>query len=62
MQGNMLSALRLKLEGINMAPNSLALGRRKKYFMHDMHKLAVDVTFTQMTAKKVINKHGERAV
>ena len=30
--------------------------------MHDMHKLAVDVTLTQMTAKKGIKKHGERAV
>ena len=26
-----------------------------------MHKLAVDVTFTQMTAKKGIKKHGEIA-
>ena len=32
---------------------------KKKYFMHDMHKLAVDVTFTQMTAKKGLKKHGE---
>ena len=30
--------------------------------MHDMHKLAVDVTFTQMTANKGIKKHGEIAV
>ena len=30
--------------------------------MHDMHKLAVDVTFTQMTAKKGIRKHVERVV
>ena len=27
-----------------------------------MHKLAVDMKFTQMTAKKGIKKHGERAV
>ena len=31
-------------------------------FMHDMHKLAVDVTFTQVTDKKGINNHGERVV
>ena len=37
-------------------------GEMKKYFMHDMHKLAVDATFTQMTAKKGIQKHGEGAV
>ena len=30
--------------------------------MHEMHKLAVDVTFTQMTAKKGIKKRGEIAV
>ena len=30
--------------------------------MHDMHKLAVDMTFTKMTAKKGIKKHGEIAV
>ena len=30
--------------------------------MHDMHKLAVDVTFTLMTAKRGIKKHGEIAV
>ena len=30
--------------------------------MHDMHKLSVDVTFTQITAKKGIKTHGERAV
>ena len=27
-----------------------------------MHKLAMDVTFTQMTSKKGIKKHGDRAV
>ena len=37
-------------------------GEKKKYFIHDMHKLDVDVTFNQMTATKVIKKHGERAV
>ena len=41
---------------------STSTGEKKKYFMHDMHKLAVDVTFTQMTAKKGIKKHGKRAV
>ena len=37
-------------------------GEKKKYFMHDMHKLAVDVTFTQMTTKKGIQKYGEISV
>ena len=30
--------------------------------MHDKHKLAVDVKFTQMMANKGIKKHGEREV
>ena len=42
-----------------MTPNSPALKRRKICF-HDIHKLAMDVTFTQMTAKKGIKKDGER--
>ena len=37
------------------------LGKTKK-IMHDMHKLAVDMTFAQMTAKEGIKKHGGRAV
>ena len=37
-------------------------GEKKNVFMHDMHKLAVDVTFTQITSKKGIKKHGERSV
>ena len=44
-----------------MIPISPALGR-EKYFTHGMHKLAVDVTFTQMTAKKSIKNNGEMAV
>ena len=35
---------------------------KKIYFMHDMHKLTVDVTFTLMIYKNGITKHGERAV
>ena len=34
-------------------------GEKRKYFMHDMHKIAVDMTFAQMTDKKGIKKHGE---
>ena len=60
---NGLSASKLSLEGKHMKLNSPpALGKGKKYFMRDMQKLAVDVTFTQMTAKKGIKKHGKRAV
>ena len=33
-------------------------GKKKKYFMHDMHKLSVDVTFIHMTFKKGTKNHG----
>ena len=42
-----------------MAPNRPAL-KKKKEFMYDMYKISVDVTFTQMTAKKGITGHNER--
>ena len=35
-------------------------GKKRKYFINDMHKLDVDVIFTQITYKKGIKKHGER--
>ena len=41
---------------------TISTGEKNKYFMHDMHKPAVDVVFAQMTAKKCIKKHGERTV
>ena len=33
-------------------------GEKKQYFIYNMHKLAADVTFTLMTAKKDIKKYG----
>ena len=35
-------------------------GENKKYFIYDMHKLAVDATFTHMKYKEVINSYGYR--
>ena len=32
---------------------------KKKYFVHEMHKPAVNVTFKHMAVKKEIKKHGE---
>ena len=32
-------------------------GNKRKYYMHDMHKIAVGVRFTQMTSKNGIKKH-----
>ena len=61
-QEKVVSASRWNLEGRNMTSNSIALGGIKKYFLHDIHKLALDVTFTPIRANKGINKHGWRAV
>ena len=38
-----------------MAPNSPTL--KNKEFMHAIHKIAVDVTFTKMKPKKGIKRH-----
>ena len=37
-------------------------GNKRKYFMHGIHKLSVDVAFTHMTAKKGTKKHGQKSV
>ena len=41
-----------------MTPNSPTLEGKK--IMDGMHKIAMDVMFTHMTAKKVIKRHGEK--
>ena len=45
----------------NIKPKSPTLEGGKK-FMHDMHKIAVYLTFTQMAPKKGIKRHGEQAI
>ena len=37
-------------------------GRKSKQFMHDMKKIAVDVTFTIIIAKKRIKRHRKQEV
>ena len=41
-----------------MKPNSPALEGRNNIFLHDMHKIALDVILTHMSANKGINKYG----
>ena len=43
-----------------MAPNSPTL--KNKEFMHAIHKIAVDVTFTKMKPKKGIKRHIKREI
>ena len=48
--------------GLKYDTQFASTGKKKKQFMHNMHKLAVNVTFTHMTAKKGIKRHVERVV
>ena len=52
----------MKFGGNKYDTQLTSTGKRNKYFMHDMHKLAVDVTFIQMISKKVTKKHRKRAL
>ena len=45
-----------------MVQNSPALKKKYQEFMHNIQKIAVDVTFTQMTTNTGINMHVERAI
>ena len=60
--GKCVESLKMKFRGNNYDTQFTSTGNKRKYFMHDMHKLAVDVTFTQTTANKDIKNHVERAV
>ena len=60
--GKVIDSLDIKFGGKKYDTQFTSTGKKRKHFMHDMHKVSVDVTFTQMTANKGINKHVERAV
>ena len=56
--GNVFDNLDMKFGGNKYDTQFIITGKNKKYFMHGMHKLAVDVTFTQIKYNKGINKYG----
>ena len=60
--GKYVERLDMKFLGKKYETQLTSTGKKRKYFMHSMQKLAVDVTFAQMTANKGIKSHGERAV
>ena len=61
--GKLVERLKMNFGGETYDTQSTTSTREKqKNVMYDMYKLAVDVTFTQMTAKKGIKKHEERAM
>ena len=54
--GKVVERLEIKF-GVKKYDTQFIITGKKKTFMHDMHKLAVDVTFIQVTDKKGINNH-----
>ena len=56
--GKGVESLNMKFGGNKYDTQFIITGKKKKYFMHGMHKLAVDVTFTQIKYNKGINKYG----
>ena len=60
--GKGVDSLKMKFWGKKYDTQFTSTGKKTKYFMHDMQKITVDVPFTDMTAKKDINKYGDRAV
>ena len=51
--------LKMKFGGKNYDTQFTSTGKKRKDFMHAMHKLTVDVAFTQMTSRKGIKEHGD---
>ena len=55
--GKGVDHLNMKFVGNKYDTQFNSTGKKKKYFLHDMQKLAVGVTFAQIVAKKGIKKH-----
>ena len=55
--GKCVEHLEMKFVGNKYDTEFTSTEIKKRYFMHYMHTLTMDVTFTQMTYKKVIDKH-----
>ena len=60
--GQVVGILEMNFGGNKYYIQFASTGKKRKYFMHDMHKLAVYVAFPQTTSKKGINKHVYKAV
>ena len=55
-----VETLEMKFAGNKYYIQFTSTGEKIKDFMHDIHKLSVKLTITQMTAKKDSKNHGER--
>ena len=56
--GKCVVCLETKFGGKKYDTQFISTEKKKKPFIHAMHTLAVDVMFTDMTAKKSIKRHG----
>ena len=52
----------MKFVGNKYGTQYISTEKEKKQFVHDIHKIAVDVPYTQVKAKKEIKRHGERSI
>ena len=50
----------MKFGGKKYGTQFINTEEKENQFMHYMHKIAVDATFTLMTAKKGIKRHGKK--
>ena len=60
--GKVVKHLQMKFGGKKYNNQFTSTSKKRKYFMHDMHKIDVDVTFKHMTANKGIKNNGHREV
>ena len=60
--GKSVECIKMKFGGKKYDIQFSSTGKKKRYFIHDMHKLAMDVIFTKVIDKKGINKNGERLI
>ena len=60
--GEGVEHLKMKFVGKKYHTQPTSTRTKRKQFLHEIQKLAVDVTFIQMTAKKGTNKNVEREV
>ena len=52
----------MKFYGKKYGTQFISIEEREKEYFHDMHKIDVDATFTQMKAKKGIKRHKKRSI
>ena len=52
----------MKFGGNKYGNQFISTEGENEWFVHDIHKIAVDEIYTQVTAKKGIKRHDERSI